>query len=147
MKHCTVVMDSAVTWWLNQPFLSGLLSSAAFIRLLSHYSEYLLTRPEVKCALLYRRCCPQAKQLPCIDFPWLRCTWRSFHTERKTEQATGFIDGDLIESFLDLGRAKMQEVVSTLQVGAHVRSDLHLTRMVFKWWVNIVTKTYQQRSL
>ncbi|XP_065126106.1 DNA damage-binding protein 1 [Paramisgurnus dabryanus] len=42
--------------------------------------------------------------------------WRSFHTERKTEQATGFIDGDLIESFLDLGRAKMQEVVSTLQI-------------------------------
>ncbi|KAJ0001853.1 hypothetical protein NQD34_001649 [Periophthalmus magnuspinnatus] len=39
------------------------------------------------------------------------CTWRSFHTERKTEQATGFIDGDLIESFLDLGRAKMQEVI------------------------------------
>ncbi|MBN3315373.1 DDB1 protein, partial [Atractosteus spatula] len=43
-------------------------------------------------------------------------TWRSFHTERKTEQATGFIDGDLIESFLDLGRAKMQEVVSGLQI-------------------------------
>ncbi|XP_077420097.1 DNA damage-binding protein 1 [Vanacampus margaritifer] len=42
--------------------------------------------------------------------------WRSFHTERKTDQATGFIDGDLIESFLDLGRAKMQEVVSTLQI-------------------------------
>lgn len=42
--------------------------------------------------------------------------WRSFHTERKTEQATGFIDGDLIESFLDLGRVKMQEVVSTLQI-------------------------------
>ncbi|KAJ0056743.1 hypothetical protein NL108_014166 [Boleophthalmus pectinirostris] len=41
---------------------------------------------------------------------------QSFHTERKTEQATGFIDGDLIESFLDLGRAKMQEVVSTLQI-------------------------------
>ncbi|XP_061132404.1 DNA damage-binding protein 1 [Syngnathus typhle] len=42
--------------------------------------------------------------------------WRSFHTERKTDHATGFIDGDLIESFLDLGRAKMQEVVSTLQI-------------------------------
>ncbi|XP_031425552.1 DNA damage-binding protein 1 [Clupea harengus] len=42
--------------------------------------------------------------------------WRSFHTERKTEQATGFIDGDLIESFLDLGRAKMQEVVGGLQI-------------------------------
>lgn len=47
-------------------------------------------------------------------------TWRSFNTERKTEQATGFIDGDLIESFLDLGRAKMQEVVSTLQVLQHI---------------------------
>ncbi|KAF3832935.1 hypothetical protein F7725_026600, partial [Dissostichus mawsoni] len=46
---------------------------------------------------------------PCSSAP-------SFHTERKTEQATGFIDGDLIESFLDLGRAKMQEVVSTLQI-------------------------------
>ncbi|KAJ8252016.1 hypothetical protein COCON_G00213280 [Conger conger] len=45
-----------------------------------------------------------------------RATWRSFHTERKSEQATGFIDGDLIESFLDLGRAKMQEVVSSLQI-------------------------------
>ncbi|KAJ8344225.1 hypothetical protein SKAU_G00315540 [Synaphobranchus kaupii] len=41
---------------------------------------------------------------------------QSFHTEHKTEQATGFIDGDLIESFLDLGRAKMQEVVSSLQI-------------------------------
>ena len=29
---------------------------------------------------------------------------------------TGFIDGDLIESFLDLGRDKMQEVVHGLQV-------------------------------
>ncbi|TRY96322.1 hypothetical protein DNTS_021823 [Danionella cerebrum] len=42
-------------------------------------------------------------------------TWRSFHTERKTEAAAGFIDGDLIESFLDLSRAKMEEVVQTLQ--------------------------------
>uniref|UniRef100_A0A4W3I875 DNA damage-binding protein 1 n=1 Tax=Callorhinchus milii TaxID=7868 RepID=A0A4W3I875_CALMI len=35
---------------------------------------------------------------------------QSFHSERKTEPATGFIDGDLIESFLDLNRTKMQEV-------------------------------------
>uniref|UniRef100_A0AAQ4PH83 DNA damage-binding protein 1 n=1 Tax=Gasterosteus aculeatus aculeatus TaxID=481459 RepID=A0AAQ4PH83_GASAC len=37
-------------------------------------------------------------------------------TLRTKEPATRFIDGDLIESFLDLGRAKMQEVVSTLQI-------------------------------
>lgn len=42
--------------------------------------------------------------------------WRSFHTERKTEPSTGFVDGDLIESFLDLNRDKMQEVVQGLQM-------------------------------
>ncbi|XP_061415888.1 DNA damage-binding protein 1 [Lethenteron reissneri] len=42
--------------------------------------------------------------------------WRSFHNERKTEAATGFVDGDLIESFLDLSRPKMQEVVAGLQI-------------------------------
>lgn len=47
-------------------------------------------------------------------------TWRSFHTERKTEPATGFIDGDLIESFLDISRPKMQEVVANLQVSCAV---------------------------
>lgn len=42
--------------------------------------------------------------------------WRSFYTERKTEAAAGFIDGDLIETFLDLNREKMQEVVQGLQI-------------------------------
>ena len=43
-------------------------------------------------------------------------SWRSFHTDQKTEPVTGFIDGDLIESYLDLSRDKMQEVVPGLQV-------------------------------
>ncbi|XP_013398068.1 DNA damage-binding protein 1 isoform X2 [Lingula anatina] len=42
--------------------------------------------------------------------------WRSFYTERKTEPSTGFIDGDLLESFLDLSRDKMQEVVTGMQI-------------------------------
>ena len=42
--------------------------------------------------------------------------WRSFATERKTESPEGFIDGDWIESFLDLSPDKMKEVVSGLQV-------------------------------
>ena len=42
--------------------------------------------------------------------------WRAFSTERKNEASSGFIDGDLIESFLDLKREKMQEVVSGLTV-------------------------------
>ncbi|KAI8494230.1 DNA damage-binding protein 1 [Branchiostoma belcheri] len=35
---------------------------------------------------------------------------------KKTEACQGFIDGDLIESFLDLSRDKMQEVVQGLQM-------------------------------
>ncbi|KAG0427923.1 hypothetical protein HPB47_025067, partial [Ixodes persulcatus] len=52
-------------------------------------------------------------------------TWRSFSTERKTEQAQGFIDGDLIESFLDLSRDKMQEVLQGIQMddGSGMKRD------------------------
>lgn len=42
--------------------------------------------------------------------------WRSFHTERRTDTPIGFIDGDLIESFLDLSREKMLDVVTGLQI-------------------------------
>lgn len=42
--------------------------------------------------------------------------WRSFHTEMKMEPCDGFIDGDLVESFLDLTRDKMKEVATGLQV-------------------------------
>lgn len=42
--------------------------------------------------------------------------WRSFHNDRKTEPAVGCIDGDLIESFLDLPRAQMKDIVNGLQI-------------------------------
>jgi len=42
--------------------------------------------------------------------------WRSFATERKVEPCEGFIDGDLIEAFLDLSNDKMREVVAGLQM-------------------------------
>jgi len=42
--------------------------------------------------------------------------WRSFSTDMKTEPCENFIDGDLIESFLDLPRETMQKVCVTLQV-------------------------------
>eukprot|EP00003_Mantamonas_plastica_P022436 TRINITY_DN380_c1_g1_i2.p1 TRINITY_DN380_c1_g1~~TRINITY_DN380_c1_g1_i2.p1 ORF type:complete len:1241 (+),score=459.79 TRINITY_DN380_c1_g1_i2:225-3725(+) len=37
--------------------------------------------------------------------------WRSFRSERKTTPAHGFIDGDLIEMFLDLPTEKMQSAL------------------------------------
>ncbi|XP_034833854.1 DNA damage-binding protein 1 [Maniola hyperantus] len=42
--------------------------------------------------------------------------WRSFNTDVKTEPAEGFIDGDLIESFLDLSREMQQDTVQGLQI-------------------------------
>ncbi|XP_063367200.1 DNA damage-binding protein 1 [Cydia amplana] len=42
--------------------------------------------------------------------------WRSFNTDIKTEPAEGFIDGDLVESFLDLSRDKQKETVKGLQI-------------------------------
>lgn len=42
--------------------------------------------------------------------------WRSYHTEIRTEPSESFIDGDLIESFLDLSKKEMMEVVEEIQV-------------------------------
>ncbi|XP_040569260.1 DNA damage-binding protein 1 [Lepeophtheirus salmonis] len=42
--------------------------------------------------------------------------WRSFSNERKSEPMEGFVDGDLIETFLDLSRDKMSEVTNGLQI-------------------------------
>ncbi|KAL9270792.1 DNA damage-binding protein 1-like protein [Drosera capensis] len=42
--------------------------------------------------------------------------WRSFYNEKKTVDARNFLDGDLIESFLDLSRARMEEVSRQMAV-------------------------------
>lgn len=42
--------------------------------------------------------------------------WRSYHTETRTEPSESFVDGDLIESFLDLSKTEMLEVVDELEV-------------------------------
>nr|XP_027191973.1 DNA damage-binding protein 1 isoform X1 [Cicer arietinum] len=42
--------------------------------------------------------------------------WRSFNNEKKTVEARNFLDGDLIESFLDLKRSKMDEISKAMEV-------------------------------
>lgn len=42
--------------------------------------------------------------------------WRSFYSEKKTSDAKNFLDGDLIESFLDLGRNRMEEISKAMCV-------------------------------
>lgn len=58
--------------------------------------------------------------------------WRSFSTERKTEPASNFIDGDLIESFLDLSRDKMQEVVQGIEMddGSGMKRDASVDDLI-----------------
>ncbi|KAG1661544.1 DNA damage-binding protein 1 [Nymphon striatum] len=43
-------------------------------------------------------------------------TKQAFSNDRKTEHSIGFIDGDLIESFLDLNREKMDEVAKDIKM-------------------------------
>ncbi|KAE8706609.1 DNA damage-binding protein 1 [Hibiscus syriacus] len=42
--------------------------------------------------------------------------WRSFNNEKRTSEAKNLLDGDLIESFLDLSRGKMEEVSKAVGV-------------------------------
>ena len=42
--------------------------------------------------------------------------WRSFNSEKRQVDARNFLDGDLIESFLDLNRSKMDEISKAMSV-------------------------------
>lgn len=42
--------------------------------------------------------------------------WRSFNNDRRSAEAKSFVDGDLIESFLDLSRSKMEEISKAMDV-------------------------------
>ncbi|XP_077229211.1 DNA damage-binding protein 1 [Tasmannia lanceolata] len=42
--------------------------------------------------------------------------WRSFNNEKKTADAKNFLDGDLIESFLDLSRSRMEDISKAMGV-------------------------------
>ena len=44
-------------------------------------------------------------------------SWRSFANEHRSKPAAGFIDGDLLEQFLDLPRDKMEAVAAGVEVG------------------------------
>ncbi|KAL5130366.1 DNA damage-binding protein 1 [Glycine soja] len=57
--------------------------------------------------------------------------WRSFNNEKKTVEARNFLDGDLIESFLDHNRSKMDEISKAVDVSVEELSKRveELTRL------------------
>lgn len=63
--------------------------------------------------------------------------WRSFNTELKIEECEGFIDGDLIESFLDLSPDKMAEVASNLMVSINVFLILYIIYHIFLYFFTL----------
>ncbi len=42
--------------------------------------------------------------------------WRSFHNEHQTRPCSSFVDGDLVERFLDLKEAKAAEVAREMKM-------------------------------
>ncbi|KMZ57778.1 DNA damage-binding protein 1 [Zostera marina] len=42
--------------------------------------------------------------------------WRAFNNEKNIVDANNFLDGDLIESFLDIGRSRMEEISNSMGV-------------------------------
>lgn len=59
--------------------------------------------------------------------------WRSYHTEIRREPADAFVDGDLIETFLDLSKSDMEAVVDGLKV---------ITVIIFHNIVSFIQKIY-----
>ena len=45
------------------------------------------------------------------------CSFRSFANEHKTQLSEGFIDGDLVEKFLDLKQSQMEDICKGIKVG------------------------------
>lgn len=55
--------------------------------------------------------------------------YRSYSTDTKQEPCEGFIDGDLVESFLDLSREKMSETICGLEVRPHSLCSLQTNEL------------------
>ena len=50
--------------------------------------------------------------------------YRAFQTEKRSEKACGFVDGDLVESVLDLPRETVSSIVQGLKLPAEQGSFL-----------------------
>ena len=52
-----------------------------------------------------------------VVVPSRNAEWRAFSNERKREPANGFIDGDLVETFLDLSPEQQTRVMEVMNQG------------------------------
>jgi DNA damage-binding protein 1 len=52
--------------------------------------------------------------------------WRTFQNQHQTYECKGFVDGDLIEQFLDLKRDSMERVAKDMGEGVSVEELLRV---------------------
>lgn len=57
-------------------------------------------------------------------------TWRSFESDCRSDVSCGFVDGDLIETYLDLPKAVQQELITDLRVRS--LSPIHCPHSTFR---------------
>ena len=77
------------------------------MKVLGHDVQDLGARQVHACSHVYA--CAFVHEWSACVYTWQE--WRSFTNERVVgRESKGFLDGDLIESFLDLRRDKMEEV-------------------------------------
>jgi len=48
-------------------------------------------------------------------------TWRSFESDGRSDVSCGFVDGDLIETYLDLPKSVQQELIKDLRVCLRIK--------------------------
>lgn len=128
MKHGSLVMNypcEVTCPILHKPIIYGSCSGAIGIRFriinffflakFYFYSGLIAQIPETFykfLSKLQKNIVSITKTVGKIDYDY----WRAFYSEKKIEQTKNFIDGDAIESFLDLNRKEMEQCIKDLKV-------------------------------
>ena len=58
-------------------------------------------------------------------------TWRSFESDNHSSVSCGFVDGDLIETYLDLPKTVQEELITDLHVCEKTTNFLLNSRLIF----------------
>ena len=58
-------------------------------------------------------------------------TWRAFESDGRSDVSCGFVDGDLIETFLDLPRSTQNDLIKDLRVCSK-KNDIAFDSILFR---------------
>ena len=84
---------------------------------ISGYIGLLLQLPPTLYQLLLSLQTALAKHVPSVG-KIDHAAWRSFESDGRSDVSNGFVDGDLIETFLDLPKSMQQKLIEDLHVSS-----------------------------